>query len=580
VLREAAAQHARWDAEHPGTELTISVNVSTRQLERHGLLSALDELIDAGLRPQDLILEITETALGLNQGAAAETLLAIRDRGIHLAVDDFGTGHSSLDRLRSAPVSRLKIDRSFVSEITDGRCDVPIVDATMAMAFGLGLGVVAEGIETVAQLRYLRRLGCVLGQGYLLARPQPAGTIGELLMRAAPWADVLESSGHDAPASEDSGPLPRIFDQLAVEGTDAEHLVLPLLDEFRRLTGLTSTYLLRIDETTGQQQLAFASGGVDPLVGDADAVDWTGSLCKHALDAGIRRTSDVQQLFPDLDMVRQLGLASFIVEPILDDHGRLFAAVCGAGRTREPLTDAHSATLRLFARLIADKLRAGAADADASAAGQAADRRLRRRPARRQSRPSELLSLSEGLRERRLAARRAWDAQTPPPQNSATNGVPAGDSEARARAVHDETQQALDRRSVTMTDADRDEPDVSRLRIMIVDDDPLTRDLLTMQIGFEPGLVQVAHSDSGATAVGIAVIEQPDVLVLDYNLHGDMPAEDVVTALRRYAPGTRILLHSGQQNVHQIGQRLGVDRAIAKDSGARRLLEALHALGA
>ncbi len=180
VLRRACAQLARWDVELSGAPLQLAVNVSTRQLERPGLVAELDGCLSRGLDPSRIVLEITETALSLNNSAAHETLQTLRARGVQIAVDDFGTGYSSLVLLQSAPVSRLKIDRAFVGEIKDADADVPIVDAIITMAHRLGLDVVAEGVETPAQLAYLRRVGCEHAQGYLLSRPVPPEQIGSL----------------------------------------------------------------------------------------------------------------------------------------------------------------------------------------------------------------------------------------------------------------------------------------------------------------------------------------------------------------------------------------------------------------
>lgn len=191
VLRTATSCLQRWNAQAPGSRLVLNVNVSPRQLERHGFLAVVDELVAAGLDPSQLVLEITETALARDDDAVTETLRALRGRGIKLAVDDFGTGYSSLSRLRSAPVSQLKIDRSFISEITHVGADVPIVDATAAMAVGLKLGVIAEGIENLEQLQYLRRLGCGHAQGHLLARPADADSISSMLAGELPWAGLL-----------------------------------------------------------------------------------------------------------------------------------------------------------------------------------------------------------------------------------------------------------------------------------------------------------------------------------------------------------------------------------------------------
>lgn len=191
VLRTACEQLVAWDAAAGDGTLRLCVNVSTRQLERPGLLETVDACLAGGLAGSRLVLEITETALTHDSVAALATLRQLRERGVRLAVDDFGTGYSSLKRLRSAPVTLLKVDRTFVGEIGPGLADVPIVDATLAMARGLGLGVVAEGVETTAQLEYLRRRGCPEAQGHLLAEPLTPDAVLALLRGPPPWARLF-----------------------------------------------------------------------------------------------------------------------------------------------------------------------------------------------------------------------------------------------------------------------------------------------------------------------------------------------------------------------------------------------------
>jgi EAL domain-containing protein (putative c-di-GMP-specific phosphodiesterase class I)/CheY-like chemotaxis protein len=157
-----------------GNGLTLSLNVCPSLLDDPGFGDALARaLVDAGAGPEEVILEVTESAAARNQGAALENLARLRMRGFQLSIDDFGTGFSSLSQLVRTPFSELKIDRSFVSRIEVEGADRMLVDSTVALAHRLGLRTVAEGVETVAQLEILQALGCDMGQGYLFAKPMP-----------------------------------------------------------------------------------------------------------------------------------------------------------------------------------------------------------------------------------------------------------------------------------------------------------------------------------------------------------------------------------------------------------------------
>ncbi|MBA2508006.1 MAG: EAL domain-containing protein [Nocardioidaceae bacterium] len=188
VLQQACEQLTAWDADGGDPLLRLAVNVSSRQLEQPGLIDDLDGCLGRGrgLNASRLTVEITESALSRDDAMAKTTLDILRDRGVEIAVDDFGTGYSSLALLSSAPVTQLKIDRTFVQEIDRG-ASVPIVDATLMMANGLGLDVVAEGVETLAQLAYLRTGPCQYAQGFALAEPMPAAEIGALQRGPRPW---------------------------------------------------------------------------------------------------------------------------------------------------------------------------------------------------------------------------------------------------------------------------------------------------------------------------------------------------------------------------------------------------------
>lgn len=175
VLLRACGVAAGWQALRPdGPPLSISVNVATFQLEAGGLREAVEQALRRSDLPAHLLtLEITEGALAADHLEAERSLLAVRELGVRLSVDDFGAGHSSLARLRDMPVDELKIDRAFVAELETGT-DAPMVEVILAMAERLGLAVVAEGIESPAQAAALRARGCRMAQGYLFAGPSPA----------------------------------------------------------------------------------------------------------------------------------------------------------------------------------------------------------------------------------------------------------------------------------------------------------------------------------------------------------------------------------------------------------------------
>jgi predicted signal transduction protein with EAL and GGDEF domain len=188
ILAQACAQAMRWRHDHPtNAPLHIAVNVASAQLAHRSFVPTIAAVLaDTGLDPDALWLEITETTIMADTEAVAETLRAIRTLGVHLAIDDFGTGYSSLTYLRRFPVEALKIDRSFVAGIGHDREDEAIVDMILGLARALGLHVIAEGVETVEQLRQLRQLGCGLMQGFYFGRPTPADQTGKLLSQPQP----------------------------------------------------------------------------------------------------------------------------------------------------------------------------------------------------------------------------------------------------------------------------------------------------------------------------------------------------------------------------------------------------------
>ncbi len=173
VLRNACREAVRW-GETQGANPVVSVNVSGRQLTGNALLGVVQGVLnETGLAADRLWLEITESALFPDVGATVRALTELRSIGVKLAVDDFGTGYTTLGNLKRFPVDVIKIDRSFVAELGRSTRDAAIVTAVITLAHQLGLIVTAEGVETPEQLRILCELGCDNLQGYHLGRPGP-----------------------------------------------------------------------------------------------------------------------------------------------------------------------------------------------------------------------------------------------------------------------------------------------------------------------------------------------------------------------------------------------------------------------
>ena len=181
VLQTACAQLARW-RQAGAAELRMSVNVSALQFERCDLETLVTQTLhDLSLPPSSLELEITEAVALRHMETCATTLTALQRLGVSIALDDFGTGYASLSYLRRLPCQTLKIDRSFVSDLVAGSKDAVIVSTLFALGEGLGLRVVAEGVESATVRDTLRRLGCRYIQGYVFSKPQDALVMGALL---------------------------------------------------------------------------------------------------------------------------------------------------------------------------------------------------------------------------------------------------------------------------------------------------------------------------------------------------------------------------------------------------------------
>ena len=174
VLEDACRQNRLW-RESGICSVPVAVNVSGIQFKQGSLLTTITDVLErTGLEPQGLHLEITESVMMSDPEGFIRTLNALRAIGVRIALDDFGTGYSSLSYLKQFPIDYVKIDRSFVRDITTDPMDAGICSAIIAMAHNLGMQVIAEGVETQEQADFLRRGGCDQLQGYLVGRPQTA----------------------------------------------------------------------------------------------------------------------------------------------------------------------------------------------------------------------------------------------------------------------------------------------------------------------------------------------------------------------------------------------------------------------
>ncbi len=180
AFKEACRQLAVWRQQHP---LQLSINKSPIEFQHNGQLITEDLAFmrSIGLPGEAVAVEITEGLLLDTSGFVGETLLAMRESGIHLSLDDFGTGYSSMAYLQKIDIGFLKIDKIFVQNIEADPANRTLCGAIVMMAHGLGIKVIAEGVETAAQAAVLAELGCDYGQGYFFSKPLPPESFDRLL---------------------------------------------------------------------------------------------------------------------------------------------------------------------------------------------------------------------------------------------------------------------------------------------------------------------------------------------------------------------------------------------------------------
>jgi EAL domain-containing protein (putative c-di-GMP-specific phosphodiesterase class I) len=192
VLRQACEEATKWP-----TAVRVAVNLSPVQFKTPGLCgTVMNALARSGLAGDRLQLEITESVLLLNSESTLTTLHQLRALGVCISMDDFGTGYSSLSYLRSFPFDNIKIDRSFVHDLSSNKESRAIIRAVVELGSSLGMSTTAEGIETREELDYMKRIGCTEAQGYLFSKPCPAKDVRALLAKKAGQAKAVAQSGY------------------------------------------------------------------------------------------------------------------------------------------------------------------------------------------------------------------------------------------------------------------------------------------------------------------------------------------------------------------------------------------------
>ncbi len=204
ILRDTCEQMVAWQKLSPlNKSLVISVNLSGKHFAHGDLVEQVEKIIvETGINPECLKLEITESAVMENAEMVILMLKQLKQLGVQLSIDDFGTGYSSLSYLHRFPIDTLKVDRSFVSTMENGTENGEIVRTIVALAKTLGMNVIAEGIETIHQIHQLRILGCEYGQGYLFSRPVPVQEAGQLIENRERWQQMIPPRNAHIPITQ------------------------------------------------------------------------------------------------------------------------------------------------------------------------------------------------------------------------------------------------------------------------------------------------------------------------------------------------------------------------------------------
>ena len=346
VLQTACREAAGWAAGPSGLPPTVAVNVSPVQLAQRGFIDDVTAaLTDSGLAPDRLCLEITETAAITDLDATAARLAQVRDLGVRLALDDFGTGHSALSLLRALPVHLVKIDRSFIEQVSSDTADAVLARLVIEAAHSLGRRVCAEGVETAEQAQQLVAMGCDSAQGWLFGRPERASArLAERLSSRA-LAEPL-AAGAVLPLGNDELVLVTTPGRMVTYASASSQAVLGRLPQEITGTDLTSTFHLDApapagpwDEGTVVHRVLHRDGGVRWLetttrwlTGDDGAVREVLSVSRDvtATVQAQRALADSELMFRHAFDDAPIGMTLSRMDGSLLRVNKAFAALLGA----------------------------------------------------------------------------------------------------------------------------------------------------------------------------------------------------------------------------------------------------------
>lgn len=357
VLLRACQQVRVWrDTEPAATELELWVNVAAAQLDDPDLVPTVTEAVArSGLEPTDVVLEITESTVARDAPSALARLWELRRTGVGLAIDDFGTGWSSLARLRDLPADHVKIDRSFLRGIAGATVDAPLVGALLGLARTLDLRVVAEGVETAAQLAAVLRHDCEAAQGHLLGRAVEPEVLARLL--ADPTWDMDEltppDAGVDLTVHERLAGLLRALAEGSEAPGEALDEVLAVLAD---AAALDAVYLTRVDWQAQRSTVvrAWAPGPV--VVEEGLQAAWSRTLCREALTRDRPTLTDVEDPHLAAGIAGELGIRSYVGVPVPTPSGAVFGTLCGVSGDPVEVDDDLVATFDRVARMLGEVL--------------------------------------------------------------------------------------------------------------------------------------------------------------------------------------------------------------------------------